>query len=150
MNRDPLQHTALILISSGFDEESIVACLKKLRGSGLEAKLVGQTAGLLVGGHGLTVRPDMTLGSLESQKGYRLVVLPGSAQSTRPMLADPRVHQLFSETTRAGGQVAVMGTAEAAFVQAGLLDFLTGAGVVVQGGLDTTYFVNQLVHLTIA
>jgi putative intracellular protease/amidase len=150
MNEAQIQHTTLILTSSGFDEESTIKCLKQVRGSGLEAKLVGLRAGLLVGAHGLTVRPDITLGGLETQKEYRLIIVPGFTQSTRSLLADPRIHRLFTATTKAGGWVAVMNTAEEAFVQAGLLDLLAGDSVMVQGGQDTADFINQLVHLVVA
>ena len=150
MKKAQIQPTTLILISSGFDEEATITCIKQLRGSGLEARLVGLTAGLLVGAYGLTVRPDITLAGLENQKEYQLIVVPGSTQSTRLMLADPRVHQLFTATTMAGGRVAVMATAEEAFVQAGRLEFLADASVMVQGGQDTAAFINQLVHLTVA
>jgi putative intracellular protease/amidase len=150
MNKAHIQHTTLILTSSGFDEESTIKCIKQLRGSGLEAKLVGLRAGLLVGAHGLTVRPDITLGGLDTQRGYRLIVVPGSAQSARSLLADPRVHRLFTVTTKAGGWVAVMNTAEEAFVQAGLLDLLAEDSVMVQGGQDTADFINKLVHLAVA
>ena len=149
MSKAKIQDTTIILINSGFEEESTITWLKRLRGLGLEAKLVGLTAGLLQGLNGLIVRPDMTLDGLETQKGCRLIVLPGSTESTRSMLADPRVHQLFAATTGAGGQVAVMGDAEEAFVQAGLLDFLADSAVKVQGGQDTAAFVNHLVHLTV-
>lgn len=148
MNKTRIQHTALVLISSGFEEESTIACIKQLRNSGLAAKLVGLTAGLMVGAHGLTIRPDITLADLETQAGYRLIVVPGCTQSTRSLLTDPRVHQLFATTTSAGGQIAVMNTAEAAFVQAGLLELLAEDNVLVQGGQDTAGFLNRLVRLT--
>ena len=144
-----IQNSTLILISSGFEEESTITCIKQLRGSGVKVKLVGLTAGLLVGTHGVTVRPDITLAGLETQKGYQLIIVPGSTQSTRSMLADPRVHRLFTATTKAGGRVAVMGAAEEAFVQAGLLELLADSSVMVQGGQDTAAFINQLVQLTV-
>lgn len=139
---------ALILISAGFEEESTITCMKELRSSGAEAKLVGLTSGLLVGARGLTVRPDVTVAGLESRKGYRLVLVPGCTQSTRTLLADPRVHQLFAATAGEGGRVAVMSPAETAFAQAGFLDSLTEAAVMFQGEQDTAEFIKQLVHLT--
>jgi putative intracellular protease/amidase len=139
--------TTLILISSGFEEESTIICMKQMRSSGVEVKLVGLTAGLLVGACGLAIRPDITLAGLEPQKGCRLIVVPGCTQSTRSLLADPRVHELFAATVSVGGRVAVMSTAEATFVEAGLLDFLADASVIVQGGQHTAAFINGLIRL---
>ena len=147
MNKQRYQTGALILISAGFEEESVITCVKNFRSNGLEAKLVGLTAGLTTGIRGLTIRPDMVLADLESYEGYRLVIVPGFTASTQSLLADPRVHRLFAGTTEAGGQVAVMNTAEAAFVQAGMLDLLSGSGVLVQGGQDTVAFIDGLVNL---
>lgn len=139
--------TALVLVSPGFEEESTIRCMTKIRKSGVATKLVGLTAGLLVGAHGLTVRCDVTLADLESQKGYQLIVLPGSAQGNRSFLADPRAIRLFDNTAKDGGWIAVMNRAETLFMQAGLFDMLGDNSVIFQSGQETDVFVEKLVNL---
>lgn len=148
MKKRRLRSTALILISAGFDEELTIACMKKLRGSGIGVKLVGLTAGLLNGTRGLAVRPDITMADLETHEGHRLIVFPGSTQSTLALLVDPRVHQLFSATVSAGGRVAILGNAQKAFALAGQLDLLAHSRVIIQGRQDTHVFISQLPYLT--
>lgn len=146
MKKQSLPPAALVLISSGFEEESTIICVKQLRSLGADAKLVGLTAGLMVGARGLTVRPDIALAGLEPKEEYQLIVVPGCTQSTRSLLADPRVHQLFSTTATGSGLVAVMRSAEEAFVQAGLLDSLAEPAVMFQGVQDTAEFIEELVR----
>ena len=127
-----------------------MACMKRLRAAGIEVRLVGLTAGLMTGIHGLTVRPDITLADLRTRKEYRLVIAPGCIQSALSLLVDPRVHELMAATMKAGGRVAVMGEAEEAFVQAGRLELLARPGVVAQGKRETNDFVSLLVKLATA
>lgn len=147
MNTYQRRPTVLVLISSGFEEESTIRCMKELRTLGLEVKLVGLKAGLIVGVNGLTIYPDVTLANLELPRRYRLIVIPGSSQSTKSLLTDPRIFQLFAGTTKRGGWIAIMNKAEAAFVQAGMLQTLADTNVIVQGSEDLSSFVRRLVHL---
>ncbi len=147
MNKHPIQPTILVLVSSGFEEESTVRCMKEIRRLGAEVKLVGLRAGLIVGANGLAIRPDVTLSGLKPGSSYQLIVVPGSSHSTRLLLTDPRTYLLLTNTAEHGGSIAILNKAEAVFVQSGLLEGLVAGSVIFQGEADTSTFIRGLIHL---
>ena len=141
------QRRTIILIASGFDEDSTVICLKYLRQAGLPVKLVGLTAGSITGEHGLIVRPDCSLESLDQEDKPYLIVVPGKVESTKSILADPRFHKMIQSLARQHGSLAIMRSAEAAFGQAGWPGLLSRPYVLRQGKLDTVRFARCLVEV---
>jgi hypothetical protein len=145
MPKQHRQDNTIILITSGFEEESTVFCLKQLRQQGLKVDLVGLTAHSVTGAYGIKVKPDYSLGSLENEYRPRLVVIPGGRKSAETLLADPRIHRLVAAATADRGYLAVLRSAEPAFVYTGMEKFLSGPNVVIQSALDIDTFISQLV-----
>jgi len=148
MNKRRKQDNTVIMITSGFEEESTVTCLKRLRKAGLNVKLVGLTARPVVGAHGLIVRPDCSLEELDGESDPRLMVIPGHRESAEKLLADPRFHRLFQATAANDGHIGIMRTAEAAFGRAGLPEMLSGPQCLRQGSMDTSTFSQRLADAT--
>lgn len=144
MKNHQKQHNTIIMITSGFEEESTVICLKRLRRAGLRVKLVGLTARPVVGAHGLIVRPDCSLGELEEESDPRLMVIPGYEESAEKLLADPRFHRLYQATAANEGHVGILRAAESAFGRAGLPEMLSAPHCLRQGTMDTTTFSQSL------
>lgn len=138
------RNRTIILITSGFEEESTVICLKQFRLAGLEIKLVGLTARPVVGAHGLVVRPDFSLEELEGLREPGLMIIPGHEKSAEKLLADPRFHRLFQATVENDGHVGIMRTAETAFGQAGLAEILSTPQCLRQGKMDARTFCQDL------
>ena len=139
------QRSTIILITSGFDEDSTVVCLKYLRQAGVPVKLVGLTAGSIIGEHGLMVRPDCSLESLSQEKSY-VIVVPGKVRSTNKFLADPRFYKMIQSLPEQGGSLAIMRSAEAAFSDAGWPGLLSRPYVLRQGSSETLIFAGRLVE----
>jgi len=140
------EDSILILITSGFEEESTVLSLKHLRQQGLKVDLVGLTAHSVTGAYGINVKPDYSLGSLEKENKPRLVVIPGGRKNAETLLADPRIHRLVAAATADGGYLAVLRSAEPAFVHTGMEQLLSAPNVVIQSALDIDTFIGQLVE----
>ena len=141
------QRSTIILITTGFDEDSTVICLKYLRQAGVPVKLVGLTAGSITGEHGLIVRPDCSLESLDQEDEPYLIVVPGKVESTKSILADPRFHKMIQSLPQQHGLLAIMRSAESAFGQAGWPGLLSRPFVLRQGKLETSRFADRLVEV---
>lgn len=148
MTKRKKQGRSLILITSGFEEESTIICLKRLRRAGLNVKLIGLTAHPVVGAHGLVVRPDCSIGDLEGKNDPQLMVIPGNEESAEKLLADPRFHRLFQATAANEGHIGIMRAAEPAFGRAGLPEMLSDPHCLRQGTTDTTAFSQSLLDAT--
>lgn len=138
------RNRTIIIITSGFEEESTVICLKQFRLAGLDVKLVGLTARPVVGAHGLVVRPDCSLGELGGDLQTNLLIIPGYEKNAEKLLADPRFHRLFQATIANGGHVGIMHSAEIAFDHAGLKDMLSAPQCLRQGKMDVITFSRDL------
>lgn len=142
----PKQRSTIILITSGFDEDATVICLKRLRQAGVPVKLVGLTRGTVTGEHGLTVRPDLSLESLSQEEESYLIVVPGKTESAKSILADPRFHKMIQALPQQDGLLAIMRSAEAAFIRSGWPGLLSQPYVLLQGKSETARFAGRLVE----
>lgn len=106
----------VILLAHGFCEGTIITCLEHMREAGLAVTVVGLTAGLILGKHGLAVQPDLSLNQLQSQLQRqpspslppKLIVLPDGRRSANVLSSDPRLYRLIEATYNQGGYVATM------------------------------------------
>lgn len=137
----------LILIAPGFAEGATVVCLERLREAGLPVSLVGLSAGLFTGRHGLTVRPDCSLDQLSLAIPQRLVIVPGGSQSTTSLLSDPRVHQLLSVTLESSGYVVAMSSAESHLAQAGIPVPSQASRYIAQSNIELERFIHRLINI---
>lgn len=148
MNKRKKQSRNLIMITTGFEEESTIICLRRLRQAGLNVKLVGLTARHVIGACGLVVRPDCSISDLEGKNDPQLMVIPGYEESAEKLLADPRFHRLFQATVANDGYIGIMRAAETAFGRAGLPEMLSGPHCLRQGSTDTITFSQSLADAT--
>ncbi len=137
----------VFLLAAGFEEGSAVYCLNRLREAGIAVSLVGVSAGLISGAHGLTVRPDCTLGQVTAIPSPKVVFIPDGKKSISALLSDPRVHRLMAATVEDNGVIAAM--PEAAAVLGG--EGKTAVSPIItqpNGNLDK--FTDQLINLIIS
>jgi hypothetical protein len=147
MNSRQQQNRSVIIVASGFEEESTVICLKRFRSAGLNVELVGLTARPVVGAHGLVVWPDCSLEELEGEPEPKLVIIPNYEESVEKLLADPRFHRLFQATIANEGHVGIMRSAEIAFGHAGLTELLSAPHCLRQGNIDALTFCQGLAEV---
>src|SRR5690606_31885023 len=117
VTRVSLTNRVLILLATGFEVSSVVFCVSQIREAGLPISLVGLSAGILKGLHGLAIRPDYSLEQLPQGGGYAGVIIPGTPQCVAALLADPRVHHLVQKTLEEQGLFSAMATAVAHMLQ---------------------------------
>lgn len=141
---------AIILLARGIEEEAVTYLVTRLRSKGMPVELVSQSAGLVNGEYGMAIRPDCSLLELKQMHSVRLVVVPGTDSCTSRLLADPRVHLLFSTVLDQGGRIAILANAEPAFGRAGLLQLMADPACLLQGTSDDEDFADDLVDLMMA
>jgi putative intracellular protease/amidase len=140
------QKRALILIAPGFEEEAVVCCLSRLREAGIAVSLVGLSASLVRGEHGLAVRPDTSLERLLNSAPPWLVLVPGGAACASALMADPRVHQLLAATASQGGQIAATFNVQSILANVLPSAFSGNSLIVQQNDLDLNEFAERLVN----
>ncbi len=83
-----------------------------MRAASLAVSVVGLTAGLITGKHGLALQPDYSLNEWQQQTRTEppptLLILPGGRRSATALSSDPRVHRLLTATQCEGGFVATL------------------------------------------
>jgi hypothetical protein len=144
------KHNAIILLAAGIEEEAVTYLVTRLRRKGMPVVLVSQSAGLVNGEYGMAIRPDCSLVEFKQMFALRLVVVPGTDRCASSLLADPRVHLLFSTVLDQGGRIAIMNNAEPAFGRAGLLELMADPACLLQGTNDDDDFADGLIDLMIA
>lgn len=137
---------ALILLAPQFREGRTVYCMERLREAGISVSMVGLSAGLIAGYHGMAVRPDLTLSQLPETTGHKLLLIPDGKESVAVLFADPRVHQLIKTTVKNEGMVAAMPDAERLIEQAGLVTARSASQFVWKRDGDMKGFVTALIH----
>ncbi len=139
----------VILLASGFEETAVVYCLEHMREAGLPVSLVGLSAGVLKGLHGLGVRPDYSLDQLLPETIHQGVIVPGGPACVSVLLTDPRVHQLLETTMRNSGFVAVLATAVPLFTQSFSVTAATAPHLVQQGEMKISEFTDYLIDFAL-
>ena len=140
----------MILLAPGFEETAVVYCLEHMREAGLPISLVGLSAGILKGSHGLAVRPDYSLDQLSPESGHRGVIVPGGPACVSALLTDPRVHQLFNMTMQYGGFVAVLATAVPLFARSFSVTAAASLCFMQQGEMKISEFTDYLIDIVLA
>ncbi len=144
------KHNAVVLVAPGIEEEAVTHLVTRLRSNGMPVVLVSQSAGLVNGEYGMVIRPDCSLAELKQVYAVRLVAVPGTARCASTLLADPRIHRLFSTVIDQGGRIAIMNNAEPAFGRAGLLELMADPACLLQGTNDDDDFADDLIDLMTA
>ncbi len=131
-------------MAPGFEEGSAIYCLDRLREAGILVSLVGLSAGLISGAHGVTVRPDRTLGQVAAVPPPHILLVPDGKKSVSALLADPRVHRLLAAVVENDGRIAAM-PAAAAMIGSGGIGLETTSIIQPNGSLDD--FAGLLINL---
>lgn len=138
---------AYVLIASGFDEESVVSCVSRLRKVGVGVALVSLSSGLVSSAHGLVVRPDMSLEQVAEFPLPKLILIAGNGAGALPLLADPRVPRLIERILSHNGFVAATTSAQAALTR---LNLSVAANAVLQDEAGLDAFITRLIHVVTA
>lgn len=77
-----------ILLGTGFEEIEALAPCDILRRGGVQVALVGVNGPEITGGHGITVRADLTVEQLDRAQ-LEMIVLPGGLGGVKSMGASP-------------------------------------------------------------
>lgn len=149
-NHSVPNHRIVILLAPGFEETAVVYCLEHMREAGLPVSLVGLSAGVLKGSHGLAVRPDYSLDQLSPETVHQGVLVPGGSACVSVLLTDPRVHQLLDVTLKNNGFVAVLATAVPLFTQSFPLTAATSSHLIQQGEMKINEFTDYLIDFALA
>ena len=72
-----------ILLGEGFEESEALVPADLLRRAGVEVALVGLDGEEVTGGHGVTVKADVTLDQVDAEE-MKMLVLPGGMGAWRP------------------------------------------------------------------
>lgn len=85
-----------ILLATGFEEAEALVPADLLRRAGLDTALVALEGDWVEGGHGITVKTDLTLEQVELEQAD-LIMLPGGGLGYRNLGASPAVEALVKE-----------------------------------------------------
>jgi len=111
-----------MLLGKGFEEIETVASLDVLRRAGIDVSTVALTDDLLVsGGHGITVKADITIGQLDFDS-MEMLVLPGGGGGVKSISCAPAAMELINRTRQAEKPIAAICAAPSLLVETGILD----------------------------
>ena len=138
--------SALILLAPEFKEGRTVYCLERLREAGISVSMIGLSAGLISGYHGMTVRPDFTLSQMPDCVSHKVVLIPDGKACVSALFADPRIHRLIKATLAGHGIVAAMPEAESMLERAGLVTSESAPSFVWSRDKDLKTFAGELIN----
>lgn len=139
-----------ILLTTDFEEGSTIYCLARLREAGIPASLVGVSAGLISGAHGIIVRPDCTLGQLSLTPPPQIIFIPDGKKSVSTLLADPRVHRLLDTIANNNGTIAAMPIAASMLDGVEIGEETAVSSLITQSNNSLDEFADQLINLVIS
>ncbi len=110
-----------ILLTTGFEEGTAVYCTDRLRNAGLPVSVLGISAQPIKGMHGIKIEPDQSIGDLDPDQRFRLIIVSGGRQYISSSLIDPRVYKLLKQTIESNGYIAPIARTKDFLADAGLL-----------------------------
>lgn len=111
----------LIPIVNGVEEMEAVIAADTLRRAGWEVVLTGLQPGVVHASRGVMLQPDTTWSEIEPET-FDLMLLPGGAQGTANLAADPRITSALHAFQKAGKWIAAICAAPAVVLHpAGIL-----------------------------
>ena len=110
-----------ILLAPGFEEMEALVPADLLRRAGVETALVSLAGELVPGGHGITVKTDLTLDEVKMETA-RMLVLPGGGVGVANLGENPRVEALVKQAAGADKWLAAICAAPSLLSKWGLLE----------------------------
>ena len=109
-----------IFLADGFEETEMIAPWDiRIRG-GLEVKTVGVTGEYVTGAHGMVIKSDINLGSVDENKG-EMFILPGGMPGTANLDENERVREIITNAYKNGKFVAAICAAPMVLGKLGIL-----------------------------
>ncbi len=146
----PNNGKVVVLVAAGFKEGEAIYCLDRLREAGISVSLVGVSAGLISGAHGVTVRPDCTLEQLTVTPPPRIALIPGGKKAAAALLSDPRVHRLLTAVVQNNGVIAAMPDAVSLLNGVTIEGINTSIAIISPNSDSLDEFINRLINRTIS
>ncbi|MCL2151818.1 MAG: DJ-1/PfpI family protein [Oscillospiraceae bacterium] len=111
-----------MLLGEGFEEIEAVAPLDILRRADIEAATVSITADAMVcGGHGLTVKADMTLEQVDFES-LEMLVLPGGGGGVASIAGSTGAMELIRRVLDSGKMIGAICAAPSLLAKLGIID----------------------------
>lgn len=110
-----------ILLAPGFEEAEALIPADLLRRAGIDTALVGLREGLVAGGQGIALFPDMELDQVDLDDADMLV-LPGGRGGVEYLGSCPQAEQLVRQAAARGIPLAAICAAPTLLARWGLLD----------------------------
>ncbi|MHB8116548.1 MAG: DJ-1 family glyoxalase III [Acidithiobacillus ferrivorans] len=111
----------LIPVADGFEDMEVVISCDILRRAGLKVVLAGLDAGLVTGGCGLRLQPDVLLADVVSVD-IDIILLPGGNRGVQRLAKYQPLIQLLQERHRRGQMIAAICAAPGMLATQHLLD----------------------------
>jgi len=108
-----------VFLTQGFEEATAVYLTDQLRNAGLPVSVIGISGQPIRGQRGIKIEPDMTIGEIEPDQTFRLIIVSGGRQYITSSLIDPRVHKLLQQTIQKNGYIAPIARAKEFLADAG-------------------------------
>ena len=110
-----------ILLGEGFEESEALVPADLLRRAGAEVALVGLDGGEVTGGHGITVKADVTLDQVDAEQ-MQMLVLPGGMGGVEAIQMNLFAMALVQQAYDKGCGLCAICAAPTILAHMGLLD----------------------------
>ena len=110
-----------ILLGEGFEESEALVPADLLRRAGAEVALVGLDGGEVTGGHGITVKADVTLDQVDAEQ-MQMLVLPGGMGGVEAIQMNLFAMALVQQAYDKGCWLCAICAAPTILAHMGLLD----------------------------
>ena len=111
-----------ILLGNGFEEAEALVPLDLLRRAGAKVALVGLDGAEVTGGHGVTVKADITMDQVRDPEDMEMLVLPGGLGGVEAIQGELRAQALIQRCYDEGCWLAAICAAPTILANLGFLD----------------------------
>ena len=111
-----------ILLGNGFEEAEALVPLDLLRRAGAKVALVGLDGPEVTGGHGVTVKADITMDQVRDPEDMEMLVLPGGLGGVEAIQGELRAQALIQRCYDEGCWLAAICAAPTILANLGFLD----------------------------
>jgi protein deglycase len=113
--------TALVILAPGFEEIEAVTIIDLLRRGGVDVTVAGLDRNMVVGSHGIAVKPDIYYEEVDGL-ACDMLILPGGQPGTDNMKSNPTLIQWIQRRQQSGQWIAAICAAPSVLYAAGITD----------------------------